>query len=126
MADEMAGRTVSFIADPSLEERVAEIARADGVTRSQAAARASAFGTLLPTAARRAGRFVLEEGDDEAQRQLTAGIAKAIARASNVLLERRLLAQAEVRGRTSNETEEQLEARAVGAVAAYRKESRAG
>ena len=118
----MAGRIVSFVADPILEERVAEIARADGVTRSQAAARASAIGTLLSTAARRAARFVVEEGDEEAQKHLTAGIAKAIARTSNHLLERKVLAQSKALGQVTDETEEQLSDRAVAAVAAYRAE----
>ncbi len=121
-----AGRTVSFIADSSHEERVAEIARADGVTRSQAAARISALGVLPPTAARRAARFILEEGDDESQRQLSTALAKAIARTSNALLERKLLAQAEDCALTAHETEEALEACAVDAVAAYRKERGAG
>jgi len=121
-----AGKTVSFIAEPSHEERVAEIARADGVTRSQAAARISALGVLPPTAARRAARFILEEGDDEAQRQLSTALAKAIARTSHALLERKLLGQADARGLTTNETEEELEAHAVDAVATYRKERRAG
>jgi hypothetical protein len=117
-----AGKTVSFIAEPVLEERVAEIARADGVTRSQAAARTAALGALPPTAARRAARFILEEGDEEAKRQLSTALAKAIARTSNALLERTLLAQAKTRGQAPAATEEQLEAQAVDAVAAYRNE----
>jgi hypothetical protein len=121
-----AGRTVSFIADQSHENRVAEIARADGVTRSQAAARSSALGALPPAAARRAARLIIEEGDEEAQRQLSMALAKAIARTSNALLERQLLAEAEKRGLTTNETDAELEARAVNAVAADRKERRAG
>jgi plasmid stabilization system protein ParE len=52
MEDIMAGTTVSFVADRGLVERVQEIAKADGVSQSQAAARASAFGALLPSASR--------------------------------------------------------------------------
>jgi hypothetical protein len=121
-----AGKTLSFIADASHENRVAEIARADGVTRSQAAARISALGVLPPPSARRAARFILEEGDEEAQRQLSMALAKAIARTSNALLERKLLDQAETRGLTTDETEAALEAHAIDAVAAYRKERRTG
>jgi hypothetical protein len=53
MEDAVAGVTVSFVADPPLAARVKAIARADGVTPSQAAARAAAVGTLIPPSARR-------------------------------------------------------------------------
>ncbi len=68
----MAGTTVSFIADPKLAARVKEIARSDGVTQSQAAARAAALGALLSPAARRTLRFVLDQGGEDARNAVEA------------------------------------------------------
>ncbi len=119
----MAGTTVSFVADPKLAERVKEIARSDGITQSQAAARASALGALLPPAARKSFRFVLEEGGDEAQRQLATAMTKAIAQIANTVLEQQLLARARNLGLDgTQETEEAIAAKAVKAVADYRRE----
>ena len=127
----MAGVTVSFVADPKLAARVKEIARSDGVTPSQAAARASALGALLPPAARRMLRFILEEGGDEAQQQLAAVMAKAIAQVGNMVVERQLLARAQALGLDPSwETEEELADEAARAVAEHRRqrgdEGRAG
>lgn len=113
----MAGTTVSFIADAALTARIREIARSDGVTQSQAAARASALGALLPPAARRTLRFVMEEGGDDARQQLAAVLAKAIAQVGNRVLERQLLARADAAGLAPTETEEELARLAVEAVA---------
>lgn len=119
----MAGTTVSFVADPKLAERVKEIARSDGITQSQAAARASTLGALLPPAARKSFRFVLEEGGDEAQRQLAMAMTKAIAQVANTVLEKQLLARARDLGLDAKaETEEAVAAKAVQAVADYRRE----
>ena len=113
----MAGTTVSFIADPKLAARVKEIARSDGVTQSQAAARAAALGALLSPAARRTLRFVLDQGGEDAQRQLAVAVAKAIAQVSNAVIERQLLARSGAAG--GNEEGDAREA--VDAVAAYRR-----
>ena len=118
----MAGTTVSFIADAALTARIREIARFDGVTQSQAAARASALGALLPPAARRTLRFVMDEGGDDARRQLAAVLAKAIAQVGNQVLERQLLARADAAGLASTETEEELAQLAVEAVADHRRQ----
>ncbi len=118
----MAGTTVSFIADPKLAARIKEIARSDGVTQSQAAARASALGAMLSPAARRTLRFVVEEGGEEAQRQLEVALAKAIAQVGNSVLERRLLARDRGAGAAGDGGgEEDDTRRAVAAVAEYRR-----
>jgi len=98
----MAGTTVSFVADPKLAARVKEIARSDGITQSQAAARASALGTLLPPAARRTFRVVLDEGSEETLDQLAVAIATAIAQIGNMVIERQLLAHAQAVGLDSD------------------------
>lgn len=117
----MAGRTVSFVADAGLVQRIHEIARADGITPSQAAARASLLGTLLPASARRALRFVLAEGGEDARRQLTVQMTKIIAQISNMVLERQLLERAQALGVNADaETEEELAEQAVRAVSDYR------
>ena len=121
----MAGTTVSFIADPALAARIREIARSDGVTQSQAAARASALGTLLPPAARRTLRFVMDEGGDDARRHLSAVLAKAGAQVGNQVLERQLLARADAAGLASVETEEELDQLAAEAVGDHHRQ-RAG
>lgn len=131
----MAGTTVSFIADAALTARIREIARSDGVTQSQAAARASALGALLPPAARRTLRFVMDEGGDDARKQLSAVLAKAIAQVGNQVLERQLLARADAAGLArenarsaflgSTEIEEELARLAVEAIADHRRQ-RAG
>jgi len=121
----MAGVTLSFVADPALVARVKDIARTDGLTQSQATARASALGVLLPASARRTLRFVLAEGGDEAQQQLAMLMTKAIAHVGNTVLERQLLARANGPGmELGTETEEDLAAQAVQAVADYRREQR--
>jgi hypothetical protein len=114
----MAGVTVSFVADPALAARVKDIARADGITPSQAAARASALGTLVPAAARRTLRFILAEGGEAAQRDLATLITRAIAQVGNQVLERRLLAEARPDAAVS---EDAIAAEAVQAVADYRR-----
>lgn len=117
----MAGVTLSFVADPVLAARVRQIAQSDGVTASQAAARASAVGALLPASARRTLRFVLAEGGEEAQKQLAVLITKAIAQVANMVIERQLLERARTQ---EGETEEELAAQATGAVAKYHRERR--
>jgi hypothetical protein len=110
----MPGTTVSFIADAKLAARVKEIAKSDGVTQSQAAARASALGALLSPAARRTLRFVLDLG---------VALAKAIAQVGNSVLERQLLARSQAAGSSLDAQSEEADARrAVDAVAAYRNE----
>jgi hypothetical protein len=122
----MAGVTVSFVADPVLAARVKEIARADGVTPSQVAARATALGTLLPASARRTLRFLLTEGDADAKDQLAVLVAKAIAQVGNAVLERQLLARAQApEPGTDKETEEDLAEQAVRAVAEYHRKQQA-
>ena len=121
----MAGTTVSFIADAALTARIREIARSDGVTQSQAAARASALGALLPPAARRTLRFVMDEGGDDARQQLAAVLAKAIAQVGNQVLEQQLLARADAAGVAATETEEELDQLAVEAVGDHHRQ-RAG
>jgi hypothetical protein len=123
MEDNVAGVTVSFVADPVLAARVRQIAQSDGITASQAAARASALGALLPASARRTLRFVLAEGGEDAQRQLAVLMTKAIAQVGNLVVERRLLASAQERGLVSEgETEEDLAEQSVRAVADYGRE----
>lgn len=123
----MAGTTVSFIADTKLAARVKEIARSDGITQSQAAARASALGVLLSPAARRTLRFVLDEGGEEAQQQLAAVMARAIAQVGNMVLERQLLTRARASGPGPDaETEEEFASRAVKAVADHRQRAVVG
>ena len=123
----MAGVTVSFVADPALADRVREIARSDGVTPSQAAARASALGALLPASARRTLRFILTEGDSEDQRQLAVLLAKAIGHIGNSVLERQLLETAHARGLSGEEeTEADIDWEAVQSVKDYRREEREG
>jgi hypothetical protein len=118
----MAGTAVSFIADPTLATRLKEIARSDGVTQSQAAARVAALGALLPPAARRTLRFVLAEGGEEAREQLAAAVAKAIAQVGNVVIERQLLARAPALAAGSDrESEEELADRASRAVGDIRR-----
>ena len=118
----MAGITVSFIADPKLAARVKEIARSDGVTQSQAAARAAALGAMLPMVARRTLRFVLEEGGEEAQKHLASAMAKAIAQVGNSVIERQLLARSREPGLVQDDGSEEEDAiRAVNAVRDYRK-----
>lgn len=122
MEDQVAGVTLSFVAGPALAARVKDIARSDGITPSQAAARASALGALLPAAARRTLRFVLTEGGDDAQRQLAALMTKAIAQVGNMVLERQLLAEVEKLGVSScAESDQDLADQAVRAVEDYRR-----
>jgi hypothetical protein len=114
------------VADPALAARVKEIARSDGVTPSQAAARATALGTLLPASARRTLRFLLTEGDDDAQNQLAVLMTKAIAQVGNAVLERQLLARAQaLEPDADRETEEDLAEQAVTAVADYHRKQQA-
>jgi hypothetical protein len=120
----MAGVNMSFVAKPELAERVREIARTDGVSPSQAVARAATVGALVPTAARRALRFILEAGDAEAEEELAAALSRAIAKVSAGVLDRKLAAQAALR-EGEPPSEEELMERAVQAVAAYRRRSSA-
>ncbi len=119
----MPGTTVSFVADPTLAARVREIARSDGITQSQAAARASALGALLPPAARRTFRFIMEEGGEDAQQLLAVVMTRAIAQIGNNVLEQQLLARASRLGVDQTEdTEADISHQAVDAVAAYRRQ----
>lgn len=114
MEDAMAGVSMSFVADPSLAAQMKEIARIDGISTSQAAARASAFGALVPAAARRTLRRVMEEGDDAVRQELVAQISQAIGRAGQLTVERRLLNTAiGLHGDRPESTEEELAAEAV-------------
>jgi hypothetical protein len=125
MEVQMAGVTVSFVADPVLADRVKEIARSDGVTPSQAAARASALGVLLPASARRTLRFILTEGGSEDQRQLAVLMAKAIGQVGSMVLERQLLESARDGGLSGEEeTEAEIDREAVQAVKDYHREQR--
>jgi hypothetical protein len=125
MEVQMAGVTVSFVADPVLADRVREIARSDGVTPSQAAARASALGVLLPASARRTLRFILTEGGSEDQRQLAVLMAKAIGQVGSMVLERQLLESARDGGLSGEEeTEAEIDREAVQAVKDYHREQR--
>jgi len=118
----MAGTTISLKADPRLAARVRAIARVDGITQSQAAERAAALGALLSPSARRALRFVLKEGGEEAQKQLAVAVAKAIAQVGNSVLERQLLARNREVGLLPDDHSEQDDAsRATGGVKDYRK-----
>ena len=117
----MAGSTLSFVADPTLVARIKEIAKSDGVSQSQAAARASAFGAMLSPAARKTLRFALEEGGAEATEQLTVAIAKAIAQVGNMVLERQLLSRGRQAGPDVDGSEEEDAKEAVDAVKSYRK-----
>ena len=118
----MAGTTISFVADPNLAARIKDIAKSDGVTQSQAAARASALGTLLSPAARRTLRFVLGEGGEDGQRRLAVALAKAIAQVGHSVLEQQLLARSQAAGLPLHgDSEEEDARRAVDAVAQYRK-----
>lgn len=119
----MAGVTVSFVADPILADRVREIARSDGVTPSQAAARAAGLGALLPATARRTLRFILTEGGGEDQRQLAVLMAKAIGQIGSIVLERQLLDSARTRGLSGQgETERETAREAVQAVKDHRRD----
>jgi hypothetical protein len=119
----MAGVTLSFVADAALVARVKDIARSDGITASQAAARTSALGALLPTAARGTLRFLLTEGGVEAERQLATLVTKAIGRVGNTVLERQLLARAQALGVDPGaQSDEDLADQAVQVVEAYRRE----
>jgi len=118
----MAGVTLSFVANPALVGRVKDIAGSDGITPSQAAARASALGALLAASARRTLRFVLTEGGDDAQRQLAELLTKAIAQVGNRVLERQRLARAAALGVDAGAaTDEALADQAVRAVEDYRR-----
>lgn len=122
----MAGETLSFVASPRLTARIRDIARSDGVTPSKAAARAAALGAMLPAAARRTLRFVLTEGDEDARKQLTDLVTKAVAQVGNATIERQLLAQAQKLGPHAGvETEDELAEQSVRAVADYRREQAA-
>jgi len=105
----MAGVTVSFVAEPGLVARVKEAARIDGVTQSQAAARAAASGVLLSPAARRSLRFALEEGGAEAQRDLATALSRAVTLVANAVLKRKLLERAQATGAGPSSEEEILE-----------------
>ena len=119
----MAGVSLSFVASPRVAERIREIAGSDGITASQAVARSLALGVGLPSSARRTLRFVLSEGGEEARSQLISEVTKAIARVGNSVVEARLRTHAKAHGSgVLGETEEELAAQAVQAVADYRRE----
>ncbi len=105
----MAGVTVSFIAEPDLVARVKEAARTDGVSLSQAAARAAASGVLLSPAARRSLRFALEEGGLEAQRDLGIALSRAVTLVANAVVKRKLLERSRATGAAPSSEEEIVE-----------------
>lgn len=115
----MAGVTMSFVASSDLAAQMKEIARIDGVSASQAAARAAALGAMLPASARRMFRRILNEGDAEAQRELAGLVARAVAQAGQAFVQRQLLRQAEGGGAADLMTEEALAEEAVRAVEGY-------
>jgi len=114
----VAGVTVSFVAEPGLAARVREVARVDGVTQSQAAARAVAVGVLLPPAARRSLRLVMEEGGVEDQNELAAELSRAVNIVAHGVLDRQLKELARARGGEPPSEEEILE-EATNAVRRY-------
>jgi hypothetical protein len=89
-----AGVTLSFVAAPELADRVNEAARIDGVSRSQAAARAAASGVLLSAAARRSLLFTLGQGGPEARQELSIALSRAVTQVANAVIKRKLLEQA--------------------------------
>jgi len=113
----MPGMTMSFVADPELVERLKEIARSDGVSQSQAAARAAALGALLPSAARRNVRLLLAEDGTDVQNRLAVLLSRAVAQVSNEMLQKRLVERSPV----DLGPEEAIAEEAVRAVAKYRR-----
>jgi hypothetical protein len=89
---------MSFVADPELAAKVKEAARIDGVSQSQAAARAVASGVLLSAGARRNLRFALEEGGVDAQRALATELSRAVVQVANDVLTRKLMERARLKG----------------------------
>ncbi len=109
----MAGVTMSFVADPELAAKVKEAARIDGVSQSQAAARAVASGVLLSAGARRNLRFALEEGGVDAQRALATELSRAVVQVANDVLTRKLMERARLKdGEPPSEDDIQEEANA--------------
>lgn len=121
----MAGVTVSFVANPALAAQMKEIASADGISASQAVARASALGAMLPASARRAFRRILDAGDHEAHRELAVLVARAIAQTGNNMVQRQLLKRAE-KETSENMNEEALVRESVVAVQDYLSGEKAG
>jgi hypothetical protein len=93
-----AGVNLSFVAEPDLAARVKEAARIDGVSQSQAAARAAASGVLLSAAARRSLRFALEHGGPEARHDLSIALSRAVTQVANAVIKRQLLEKARASG----------------------------
>jgi hypothetical protein len=83
---------------PDLALRVREAARIDGISQSQAAARAVSCGVLLSPAARRNLRFLLAEGGPDAERDLADALSRAVAQVANDAIKKQLLDQARKAG----------------------------
>jgi hypothetical protein len=111
----VAGVNVSFVAEPELADRVNEAARIDGVSRSQAAARAAASGVLLSAAARRSLLFTLGQGGPEARQELSIALSRAVTQVANSVIKRQLLEKALASG-AGPSTEQDILDEAVAAV----------
>jgi hypothetical protein len=93
-----AGVNLSFVAEPELAERVKEAARIDGVSQSQALARAATSGVLLSAAARRNLRFALDQGGAAARHDLSTALSRAVTQVANAVIKAQLQAQATASG----------------------------
>src|SRR4051812_33787593 len=106
----MAGVNMSFVVAPEVAERLQSAARADGVTPSRATSLAVILGAFLPAHARRLLRFIVEEGGDEAVRDLQDRVTRAISAVGNSVLERQMLERARERGARPGDTTEEEDA----------------
>jgi hypothetical protein len=106
----MADVNMSFVVTPEVAERLQSAARADGVTPSRATSLAVILGAFLPAHTRRLLRFIVEEGGDEAVRDLQERVTRAISVVGNSVLERQLLERARERGARPAETTEDEDA----------------
>src|SRR5277367_2554029 len=106
----MAGINMSFVVAPEVAERLQSAARVDGVTPSRATSLAVILGAFLPAHARRLLRFIVEEGGDEAVRDLQDRVTRAISVVGNSVLERQLLERAQERGALPADTTEEEDA----------------
>jgi hypothetical protein len=111
----VAGVNLSFVAEQDLADRVKEAARIDGVSQSQAAARAAALGVLLSAAARRNVRFALEQGGAAARQDLSLAVSRAVTQVADAVIKRQLREKALVSA-AAPPTEEEILDEAVGAV----------
>lgn len=106
----MAGVNISFVVAPEVAERLQSAARADGVTASRATSLAIIPGAFLPAHARRLLRFIVEEGGEDAVRELQEGVTRAISLVGNAVLERQLRDRARQRGAPAADTTEEADA----------------